>query len=312
MIKKLNKNEYYLLSPCGLGDTMALCGFKDALEKKLDGKVNFIIKKSHEVVLKMYGYDNYIIENFSLNDLEKIKNTKQPQKGKLYIAHPIYTTNKESLNKFTNLNITFLEFYREFLGLNENTEYKYPIYYPELSEDLKKNLEKIAPLNKIILLAPEATSVPKIDVSQWNNLIKELKKQGFVVVLNSIKPNKKLSGAIHIPMTIDDAVALGISCAGIYSTVSGFCNLVFKKQKNMNIYYPNKYFYDLYNFKKTYNDFYIKESICFEPKYTRVLLFGKISIIKIIQKSPTIKLYLLFDILPIFKKSLFFNDSANL
>lgn len=304
MIKnmKLNKKEYYLLSPCGLGDTMALCGFKNALEKKLNGKVNFIIKKSHEIVLKMYGCNDYIIENFCTKDLEQIKNTEQPQKGKIYIAHPIYTNNKESLNKFTNLKITFLDFYREFLGLDKKTEYKYPTHYPDISKDLKNNLENIAALEKIILLAPEANSVPEIDISHWNSLIKNLKKQGFTVLLNSIKPNKKLKGAIHIPMTIDDAVAVGIRCAGVYSIVSGFCNLVFKKQKNMNIFYPNKYFYEFYSFKKTYYDFYVKETICFEPKYTRVFLFGKISIIKIVQKSPNIKRYLLFDILPILKK----------
>jgi len=37
------KDEYNFLSPYGLGDTMMLCGFAHAWEKKNGGKIHFII-----------------------------------------------------------------------------------------------------------------------------------------------------------------------------------------------------------------------------------------------------------------------------
>ena len=40
---KIKKNVMYFLSPYGLGDTMILCGFKDALEKKYNCKIHFFI-----------------------------------------------------------------------------------------------------------------------------------------------------------------------------------------------------------------------------------------------------------------------------
>ena len=64
---KIKKNVMYFLSPYGLGDTMILCGFKDALEKKYNCKIHFLIKSSHKIVMDMYK-----INDFDIIDMDKV------------------------------------------------------------------------------------------------------------------------------------------------------------------------------------------------------------------------------------------------
>ena len=55
------QDKIVLVSQFGLGDTMLLCGFKDALEKYYNAPVHFIIKPTHQVVMNMYGIPSMLM-----------------------------------------------------------------------------------------------------------------------------------------------------------------------------------------------------------------------------------------------------------
>ena len=99
---RLDKHKFYFVSPCGLGDTMIICGLKQALEKKLGGKIHLIIKASHVIIMKMYKIKDYTVfsaqnrlnQFFCENSLfqELGNRTPIPEKGKIYMANPIFHT----------------------------------------------------------------------------------------------------------------------------------------------------------------------------------------------------------------------------
>ena len=55
--------------------------------------------------------------------------------------------------------MNFIELYRHFLELQKGVNFEKPIYYPKMKQKFKNKIEKIAPLEKIVLFCPEAKSI---------------------------------------------------------------------------------------------------------------------------------------------------------
>ena len=55
------KDKFYFISPFGLVDTLMLCGLQKAFEAQNNSKIHFIIKHSHEIVMKLYNIKDYTI-----------------------------------------------------------------------------------------------------------------------------------------------------------------------------------------------------------------------------------------------------------
>ena len=88
-------DEFNFVSPCGLGDTMFICALKPAIEKRYQTPIHLIINPTHEVVMYMYDIADYSIYQFTDAELRGIaKNNYHPQKGRLYIAHPVFSDNE--------------------------------------------------------------------------------------------------------------------------------------------------------------------------------------------------------------------------
>src|SRR5574344_2567849 len=70
--QEIDPDRFNLISPYGYGDTMALCGFKDAIEEFYKVKVNFVVKPQHEVLMKLFDISDYSIKTFSEDELGRI------------------------------------------------------------------------------------------------------------------------------------------------------------------------------------------------------------------------------------------------
>jgi len=248
-------NKINIISPCGFGDTLILCGFKEALEALYGASINFIIKPKHEIIMKMYDIEDYSIQDFSEDELYKIAEANPiPQKGSLFVAHPLFLNEKGLLDAFNKNKISFLNLHRKNLKLNDITEFKPPIKYPDLAKKFKQYIETLASLDKIVLIAPEAKSLKGINSHFFEELVKDLNSKGYTVISSVVDKCNMLKGSIYLPLNLEEAVALSMVCHSVYATRSGFCDLIAPVAKNLTVFYPDIQAYNAFNLRKIYNN----------------------------------------------------------
>lgn len=246
------ENSINLLLPVNYGDALIVCGFKDAIEKYHNLKVHLVIKPEHEGIMKLYGITEYTVKDFGDSYIHKNIEAFKAQKfeaGADFIAFPSYEAGRD----FYNNKIDFLELFRRTFNLPSEAEFKKPQNKPELTEELKNKIEKIAPLEKVIIFSPEAIDTDQVSHKAFEDEIKILKSRGYTII-SSVKDKKEaIKGTVYIPLTIYEALAIAVNCAGVYSVRSGFVDLVIQYTDNITIYYPDKRTYDLFNFRYLYS-----------------------------------------------------------
>jgi len=224
--------------------------------------------------MKMYNIEHYSVHDFSEAELYKIaKENPIPQKGKLFVAHPLFLNEQGLLDAFNKNKISFLNLHRKNLKLSDIAEFKHPIKYPILTEEFKNRIEKIAPLNKIILISPETKSLKGINSHFFTELVEDLNSKGYTVISSIIDKCNTVKGTKYLSMNIEEAVALSLACHAIYASRSGFCDLIAPIAKNLTVFYPDMQAYNSYNLSKIYNNFRIMETVVVGSKVKTVTPF---------------------------------------
>ena len=241
LAQNLRTDCYYFVSPGSAGDTYRLCLMKPALEQKYKGKIIFIIKAMHEAVCEMFENLEYVIcEDKSVDfcvytqclTLDNV--VSMPALGKIYPHFINY-----ALNIYTN---NQLDFDRLRLMLPQNTQRVLPTKLPKIDKNLQARLDKIAPLDKIILFCPEANSFPRLPFVIFKYECERLRKQGYSVIVNALKYKQEwarffIDGVYDLNLSLKEAIALALSCAGVISVRSVFCEIVLPHCKGLKIYH---------------------------------------------------------------------------
>lgn len=98
---------------------------------------------------------------------------------------------------------------------------------PEINDDLKAKIACIKDLNKTVLISPDARWLPLNDANLWNSLIKELKAEGFEIIVNDFLHKLKFNGAVYCSdFTTEELVALSYKCCATVSPRSGFTDIM--------------------------------------------------------------------------------------
>lgn len=241
LAQNLKADCYYFVSPASAGDTYRLCMLKVALESHYKGKIIFIIKAMHEAICEMFEGLEYVICEDKSVDFCKYKQclildnvVSVPTLGKIHSNFIYYEFPADTDNQ--------LEFDRVRLMLPQSAQRVLPTNLPKISESLRAKLDKIAPLNQIILFCPEANYFPKLPFIIFKDECQRLRKEGYSIVVNSLKYKKEYArffsdGVYDLDLSLKEAIALGISCAGVISTRAGFCDIVAHYCKRLKIYY---------------------------------------------------------------------------
>lgn len=250
----LDIETYYFISPYGLGDTMILCGYREALKKRYGENIHFIIKPSHKAIMDMYEISDFTCMQFSREELFAIGANKIPQKGNYYVAHPEYLGLNNIITDFVNHKISFLSMYQRTLDIKDNAEFVYPLKYPVITAELKKKLSD-TDMDNIAVIAPEMNAT---DPDDWvpsevfQQEVDRLKEEGYLVIANLTSDKYQLTGCMKLDLTLDELVAVCINCGCVVSARSGLIDLIFRKAKNLTIIYPNQLFYGMYSISSVY------------------------------------------------------------
>lgn len=284
---ELSQDKYYYFCAAGLGDTFLTCGFLKKLKEKLNSDICLLIKKSHKVIMDMYNISDYIIVDYNDIDLKKLSDKSiTPQKGKIYLAHPAF--HKELWGFFEGIyyqtsTIPFLDWFKTFLGLEDNIELELPEKTPQLSDDFKERLNKIAPLDKIVLFIPDATSMKPLLPSYWKDLAKDLKNQGYYIITNAVNKKDCIEATQYLNMTVEEVVALALNCAKVYSLRNGLCDLIYSKGKDLTVLYPTHNAAYIFSLNKMFKRHDINEQIVLNltRRNKSIKLFGSIPLFDI-------------------------------
>lgn len=178
LAQNLRADCYYFVSPCSAGDTYRLCTLKPALESQYKGKIIFIIKAMHEAICEMFEGLEYVICEDKSVDFCKNKQclsidnvVSVPTLGKIHSNFIYYEFPADTDNQ--------LEFDRVRLMLPQSARRVLPTNLPKISESLRAKLDKIAPLNQIILFCPEANSFPKLPFIIFKDRMSKTTQRGI-------------------------------------------------------------------------------------------------------------------------------------
>ena len=305
-----DSDTYYFVSPYGLGDTLVLVGLRKEIEKQLKGKIHFIIKASHTIIMQLYGIKDYTTISFTKQSLFPFgEKTPKPHLGKIFIAHPdFHPWAKDLVRKMKNhcKNLTFLNWYKDFLNLPLTASFEKPLIYPAISESLKKKLDQYGPIEKIALLLPEAHSIPTLKPYFWEELTNQLRQKGYTVLSNTLEKSCLIKDVPNISLTLEELLALSKTCKEVHALRSGICDLIACiPHTSLYVYYPtDKKTFSVFSLKVLFNKHNIQEIIV--PHFSfykkkKIYLFGVIPLLRFKEKNNKKRIFL-FNFIPFFKK----------
>lgn len=254
-LTKVSNDKINIVSPCGFGDTMVLCGFKKALESRYDSPIHFIIKPKHEIIMKMYNMVDYSIQEFTEKELYDLASQNpMPKKGSLFVAHPMFLQQTELLTEFNNTKLHFLDLYKKSLCLSDNTRFEPSTTYPDLTEELKNKIERIAPVEKIVLIMPESNSLKVVSHKVFEQYVNEVVNEGYVAISSVVDKRNKIKGSTFIDLSVEEAIILSRYCKAVCATRSGICDLIAPIAKKITVFYPDTHSFYTYGLKVFTNE----------------------------------------------------------
>lgn len=255
-INKLCKTgEYNLVLHKHLGDVFYAIGLKDEFERVYGKKLHFIVRPQHEFLMKMYGITNYSVVDLKAFEQFVLQSDFKYMPPARHKSHKFDMLCKDLFPSIPLENIPFIldgdvssfflfDHYWCFLwannaGINENFKFPIPKNKLPLQPKLRKKLNKIAPLNKIILFAPEAATATELAPEFWNIIADKVHEKGYKIIVNS-KKYKINYGicAFDLGMSLEDVVALGLNCAYVFSLRSGLCDALVGAGERLYAFYP--------------------------------------------------------------------------
>ncbi len=250
----IDKNSVHVIIPYGIGDATIICGLKSAIEERYGYKIIPVVKPTHEVVMQMYDIKQYELCAFSEKELKKIgMDSDRPTVGKYFVAHPAFCSDLELDRNFLNHKIGFVEMFLRHFGIEENLIPHPPKFIPNEPKDLKLRLG-VSKYEDIVLFAPELKSAAVHERIQDEWFLREaeyLKSQGCKVIVNT-DFYRDIYANFQVELSLEELIFLGCRAGKVISQRSGFCDIIYEFVENMDIIYPNRAFYDLFNMSRIF------------------------------------------------------------
>lgn len=161
-IEKQYKYNYIFLLRAHIGDTYAAFSLLNSFKRRYNAtKITVVIDKKFEFLVKMFpAIDNYVhlpakyCDIFTNGYLGTIIGTREPQIGKITIAHP------KSIFKLVGINNwTFFDLFPLQLGLDNNSSFELPTSYNCTNIKLKEHLDQKFFDKKVVYLFINARSM---------------------------------------------------------------------------------------------------------------------------------------------------------
>ena len=255
-IKTLSRvDEYNLVLHKHLGDIFYAVALREEFERHTGRKLHFIVRPSHVFLLEMLGAANYSVCNFRWIEraITQANYRWLPAPGHetyyldmifqdLFISVPVlgepFVLDGVQLG-FLLFDLYWCRQWAFYLLGYTNFQYPVPKGKVPMSSEGEKILSLLKPMEKIVLLAPDASTATEMGPEIWDALAEEFSKKGYVVVVNSKKYNiKHATSAFALGLSLPDVIALGQRCAYVFSLRSGLCDVLVGIGERLYAFYP--------------------------------------------------------------------------
>ncbi len=264
-LKKLCKpNSYNMLLYMHLGDdffrSYVYHDFINAYQKKL----HLIIQPNEVCLMDLWGIKDYSI--FDIDAYLK-KHLETPTADRVIyeytkqylITHTLPSIPQISSPFSCDENILMQKWLKKFGTIESAIDHVYAylgimkkkkisakeIKYPRLSVELKKKLDNIAPLDKIILVAPEARSDDLLHPSLWHEITDKFHELGYTIIENIVNKENHIPGSINLHLNTDELLQLCSNCKAVFSIRSGLCDIMAGIGDKLHILYSSERFREL-------------------------------------------------------------------
>lgn len=258
---EIQLDKVYLYSPYGIGDSLMICAYSNAIDEKYEHNTVYLLKNAHKYIAEVYELKNYelVDQEFITQHDHLLTNT--PKKGRICKFHPEFSGDSRNIEGFLLGKKSFKELYAHYFDVREEN-FVCPKHIVA-----KPCLEKInyAPLEKTVLFAPEmnaSSSYDRVALGVYKNMIKEYKKRGYEVLVNARKKEVIEEFAeCYVDVELSEFVWIAENCYKVVSSRSGIVDILAFLDINMEVLYPNIRFYEMYNLFRTYGITNISEII---------------------------------------------------
>lgn len=231
---KVNSDEIILICSSGIGDTYFACALSKEIEKQHQAKVSVLIKSQHLSIAKAFRNNLNRIITF---DEKLIKYTKlfglRIKRGNFFYAHPGVIFYPRKI-RFLGDKVNLLDSYKTLFKLDSNANLLKPVY---------KKTKAIYKNEKLAFLAPESSTAGELPLIFWGSVISLLKKNGYKIIINSIK-DKFLFGKNKANISLGDIPSIVEKSNLFISARSGISDLVAETSTKKIIIYSNHSWYD--------------------------------------------------------------------
>lgn len=264
---------YNLVLHKHLGDVFYAIGAKDEFEATYSAKLRFIIRPQHEFLMEMYGVKDYSVydldalvkknrrfkDDYFRGEVPDMHRTDRleremfqavfkclPIKGEPFVC-------ESAINDFFTYPRFWAYRWATNMGVEDDFRFAIPERRPVLSFAAKKAFAKIASLDKIVLIAPEAATATEFPIEFWNIIAETVHKKGYKILINGKKYKIKHGQSVD-NLSLPDVVALGLRCAYVFSLRSGLCDVLIGAKERLYAFYPALLHREMHGLNK-----------CFEP-----------------------------------------------
>ena len=251
-------DRYNLVLHKHLGDVVNTLAAKNCFEEHYKAKLRFLVRPQHEFLMGMYGVEDYALLNIddlvkrnvhlqdvffgsltpSQSDIDHLENHLFQS---LFPCVPIEGTPficENNTNDFFAFNHYWAFRWAANMGV-EDCQLALPCCAPDLSHRAAATLSAIAPLNCIVLFAPEAATAEEFESDFWDIFADAVHKRGYTIIVNSNRIAIRHSvSAFALGLSLADVVALGFRCAYVFSLRSGLCDALVSIGNRLFAFYP--------------------------------------------------------------------------
>ncbi len=241
------------------GDDFYKASVYQQLQETYKRPVHYIVQPNEVCIMQLWGIENYsvfdieawmetrigekvrdrVVYEYLKHDLIAQVMPTEPQQGAAFICHPHNNRIYQTWRRRFEPPRVMSNYVRACLGIMKQG--KVPtgaIRYPEWDANFREEIESIAPLDKIILIAPEVRSDIMFNPRVWHVMVQQLHARGFTVIENVMDPKNHIKQAVHIKMSVEQALQLGTRCKAVFAARSGLCDLLAGIGDRLHILWP--------------------------------------------------------------------------
>ncbi len=253
------EGEYNIFLYMHLGDDFYKASVYQELQETYKRPVHYIVQPNEVCIMQLWGIENYsvfdiaawmearidrkvrdsVVYEYLKHDLIAQVMPSEPQQGDAFICYPHNNRIYQTWRRRFGSPCVMSNYVRACLGIMKPG--KVPtdaIRYPEWDVNFREEIESIAPLDKIILIAPEVRSDSMFDPRVWQVMVQQLNARGFTVIENVTEQKNHIEQAIHIKMSVEQALQLGTRCRAVVAARSGLCDLLSGIGDRLRILWP--------------------------------------------------------------------------